>query len=83
MDDTPAKPLTFAMQKAFAWAEGRWRNCPHGECKRRKRCTGGPRGTLRATGKPFCRDGTVAETIETRRARSEADRRFRGSAPPW
>ncbi len=45
----------FAAAKAIAHFENNWETCPHKECKHRKTCTGGPRGTFRKTnGKPFC-----------------------------
>jgi len=32
-----------------------WEGCLHRECGKRKRCTGGPRGTLRRARIPFCK----------------------------
>ena len=46
----------FTYNKAIAYFEGAVRTCPHRECKKRKTCTGGPRGTARKhNGIPFCR----------------------------
>ncbi|PHP67411.1 hypothetical protein CSC94_10270 [Zhengella mangrovi] len=75
-------PLDFTTQKAFAWAEGRWRHCPHRECRRRRRCTGGPRGTLRRSGRPLCCEPAVAAVIESLRDLRERRQRER-DAPPF
>ncbi|MEL7430293.1 MAG: hypothetical protein AAFN43_09875 [Pseudomonadota bacterium] len=49
-------PAFFEAAKSAAQMERLWKRCLHRECKRRKRCTGGPRGTARKTGGvPFCR----------------------------
>ena len=64
-NDTPWKgkmPTTLAEQirrfqtgKAYAYFDGHWHHCTHRECKKRKTCTGGPRGTCRRTkGVPLC-----------------------------
>ena len=53
----------FESAKAFAHFENCWEGCLHGECKKRKRCTGGPRGTWRKFGGvPFCRLEVNCET---------------------
>ncbi len=53
---TRPKSDAFERAKAFAHFENCWKYCLHLECKKRKRCTGGPRGTWRKTGGlPFCR----------------------------
>lgn len=54
--------------KSIAKLEDNPRFCPHGECVRRNRCTGGPRGTVRSIGKPLCRHAEVARAIAERRA---------------
>lgn len=41
--------------KNYAWALGKWMTCTHRPCKKRKRCLGGPRGSLRKFGRPLCR----------------------------
>lgn len=49
-------PDPFETAKAYAHFELRWKTCTHRECGKRKRCTGGPRGTNRRTGGiPFCK----------------------------
>jgi hypothetical protein len=53
--DTPRVDHDYESLKVFAWAEGRWRSCPYRKCLRVGRCLGGPRGTMRALGKPLCR----------------------------
>jgi hypothetical protein len=55
----PADPLArFAFLKAMAHFEGAWKTCASGECRNRKRCAGGPRGTFTRTGgAPLCRFG--------------------------
>ena len=46
----------FERAKAFTHFENCWKHCLHPECKKRRRCTGGPRGTCRKNGGvPFCR----------------------------
>ena len=46
----------FDVAKAFAHFDRNWKHCLHAKCKKRRRCTGGPRGTRRKTGGiPFCR----------------------------
>ena len=45
------RPLPHAIQqwaflKAMAYFEGAWQRCGHRECRARKRCTGGPRGSF-------------------------------------
>lgn len=48
----------FSLLKSIAQLDACWRSCSHAECRRRKLCTGGPRGTMRATrGIPRCRLG--------------------------
>jgi len=45
----------FKLAKALAYFEGAWRACSHGECIKRRTCTGGPRGTCAKTvGQPRC-----------------------------
>lgn len=53
----PADPARrFALLKALAHFEGAWRACESRECRARKRCCGGPRGTFTRTGGyPLCR----------------------------
>jgi len=46
----------FEQQKAFAFFEDLWRGCDYHECRKRRKCTGGPRGTCRQTkGVPLCK----------------------------
>lgn len=55
------RPLPPAIQqwgflKAMAYFEGAWQRCGHHECRARKRCIGGPRGSFtRNDGIPKCR----------------------------
>ena len=55
----PADPLArFSLLKATAHFEAAWKTCASRECRERKRCTGGPRGTFTRTGGfPLCRFG--------------------------
>lgn len=59
------KPKPFETAKAIAYFEFLWQRCKHRECKKRKRCTGGPRGTQRKFDDvPFCRiEGNLKEPI--------------------
>jgi len=50
----------FGFLKAMAYFEGALEACPRRECKQRRQCCGGPRGTMRGhDGVPFCRSETV------------------------
>ena len=73
MNDEACPPDTFRQvihnfdyEKAVAYFEGAWRGCRRDECRRRRRCAGGPRGTLRrlladgAPVAPACRVGRPA-----------------------
>lgn len=63
----------YEQEKATASHEGKWKICRHGECKRRKTCTGGPRGTFRKTGGvPICKTA-----IDPSRAIEEVFRPYR------
>jgi hypothetical protein len=48
----------FRFGRIAATGEGKWRTCRYTACRRRKKCVGGPRGTVRKLGSPICsRDG--------------------------
>ena len=44
----------FHLMRVTAWAEGRWRECRHGKCRKAKKCRGGARGTFARFGHPDC-----------------------------
>lgn len=52
--EDPAK--RFKLAKALAYFAGNWEDCAHSECRKRKLCTGGPRGSFRKfKGDTFCK----------------------------
>jgi hypothetical protein len=51
----PPEIRRWGFLRAIAHFEGAWQTCRHGECRARKRCTGGPRGTFRKKAVPLCR----------------------------
>ncbi|MDJ0614874.1 MAG: hypothetical protein QNJ29_14495 [Rhizobiaceae bacterium] len=60
-------PINFQTAKAHAHFEGLWQYCEHPECRKRKQCTGGPRGTFRSTnGVPLCKQSD-SQAVEKKR----------------
>ncbi len=67
----PESVKRFAFLCAMANSEGAPGDCPRQECKRRRQCCGGPRGTLRRlAGLPFCRTEAVVTKVEEDRWRA-------------
>jgi len=57
-------PDPFDGAKGIAHFEFMWEGCRHRACTKRKRCTGGPRGTKRKYGIPFCKlDGNYVKPV--------------------
>ena len=54
---------TVTLQKAVATLQGNPALCPHRACRKRKQCTGGPRGTFKRYGKPLCKIRKIAAFI--------------------
>jgi len=48
---------TYRRLIAHGHFTGRWRECPSPACKKRKRCTGGPRRQFTIVGRPVCFKG--------------------------
>jgi hypothetical protein len=61
---TPEPIRRFGYLMVMAYYEGALSDCPRKECKERRQCCGGPRGTMRRSGVPFCR----SEAVVTRAA---------------
>lgn len=45
----------YLFLKAIAHFEGAWEACQRRQCRARRQCTGGPRGTCEKVGVPLCR----------------------------
>ena len=61
----------FAVKKSQATADGNPQDCPHGECRKRKICTGGPRGTARKHGAPLCCTNRGLQAMSHRKTQRE------------
>ncbi|MEO1747709.1 MAG: hypothetical protein AAFR27_03660 [Pseudomonadota bacterium] len=57
---TPKHSQTVKLRKAVAHFSVDTSVCPYRKCREAKTCTGGPRGTFRRFGKPYCQVKEVA-----------------------
>ncbi|MEL6818209.1 MAG: hypothetical protein AAFP80_06145 [Pseudomonadota bacterium] len=74
---TPAHEREAKVQKAVATSQGKAAHCPHRACRRAKKCTRGPRGSLKRFGKPYCLVKEVAAFIARAAKAKKARRSFR------
>ncbi|MCG6857188.1 MAG: hypothetical protein LJE67_03900, partial [Salaquimonas sp.] len=68
----PPEIQQWTFLKAMAYFEGAWETCPHRECRARKRCTGGPRGSFGRNRSQEARSAAGATGKHGQEARSEA-----------
>ena len=60
---TPKHSQTVKLRKAVAHFTVDTSVCPYLKCREAKTCTGGPRGTFRRFGKPYCQVKAIAAFI--------------------
>ena len=74
---TPKHSQTVKLRKAVAHFTVDTSVCPYRKCREAKTCTGGPRGTFRRFGKPYCQVKEVAAFIARAAKAKKARRSFR------
>lgn len=71
---TPKHQEITKYQKAVATFTVDVSLCPHRHCRKAGTCTGGPRGTFRRTGKPFCLGDAIKARMQRAVAQKQAAR---------
>ncbi|MEM1376875.1 MAG: hypothetical protein AAGG69_05740 [Pseudomonadota bacterium] len=61
---TPNHQRTVGYLKAVATFTTDVTVCPHAACRKRGKCTGGPRGTIKRLGKPLCMHAAMRKWMD-------------------